>query len=164
MRKEAAILNWKKARTYFSRLTKDIPEEKWSVIPQNNYSNLIWQYGHILVSEYRLALLRVRGSRTEDSGFIPADFISTFAKGSQPDSHIHYTVSELVRIGEQLALTIEKESSDWSESFLSEKAEGDPHPMFSTRMEALEYAALHDFLHCGQIGILRRQLGWSSLG
>lgn len=164
MRKEGAILNWKKARTYVSRLTKDIPEEKWTVIPENNYSNLIWQFGHILASEYRLALLRVRGNRKEDSGFIPEDFISTFAKGSRPDSQIRYTVKELIRIGEQLSSTIEKESSGWSEDFLSEKADGDPHPMFSTKMEALEYAALHDFLHCGQIGIIRRQLGWSSLG
>lgn len=164
MRKEAAILNWKKARTYVLRLTQDIPEEKWTLIPENNYSNLIWQYGHILASEYRLALLRVRGNSVGDSVFIPADFISTFAKGSQPDSLIQYKVKDLIRIGGQLADVIEKESSGWDEKYLSEKADGDPHPMFSTKMEALEYAALHDFLHCGQIGIIRRQLGFSSLG
>lgn len=164
MRKEAAILNWKKARSYVLRLTQDIPEEKWTLIPENNYSNLIWQYGHILASEYRLALLRVRGNSVGDSAFIPADFISTFAKGSQPDSLIQYKVKDLIRIGGQLAEAIEKESSGWDEKYLSEKADGDPHPMFSTKMEALEYAALHDFLHCGQIGIIRRQLGFSSLG
>lgn len=164
MRKEGAILNWKKARIYVSRLTEDIPEEKWTLIPENNYSNLIWQFGHILASEYRLALLRVRGNRTEDSSFIPSDFISTFAKGSQPDSQIHYKVNDLRSISDRLSEAIVKETSGWDEKYLSEKAEGDPHPMFSTKMEALEYAGLHDFLHCGQIGIIRRQLGFSSLG
>ncbi|MCB1190631.1 MAG: DinB family protein [Leptospiraceae bacterium] len=164
MRKEVAIQNWKKARGYALKLVKDIPENRWFEIPKNNYSNLLWQFGHVLASEYRLALLRVRGENESDKSFIPSDFISTFAKGSHANSTIAYTVKELFNIGELLAETIEKESNHWDDSFLLQKVEGDIHPMFSFRIEALEYSALHDFLHCGQIGIIRRQLGFTSLG
>lgn len=164
MRKYLVIQNWKKSRTYISNLLSDIPESHWNTIPENNYSNLLWQFGHILASEYRLILLRTRGKVESDGSFMPTDFIELFAKGSLASSSNKYNLQNLFQIEKQQTEVIDNESLSWTENFLDQKAEGDLHPMFSKKIEAIEYAIFHNYLHCGQIGIIRRQLGFHSRG
>jgi uncharacterized damage-inducible protein DinB len=38
-----------------------------------------------------------------------------------------------------------------------------PHPFATTKLQALLWCARHEMLHAGQIGLLRRQLGYPPL-
>jgi hypothetical protein len=40
---------------------------------------------------------------------------------------------------------------------------GEPHPLVKTKLWALLWCAQHESVHAGQIGLLRRQLGYSPL-
>jgi len=41
---------------------------------------------------------------------------------------------------------------------MRESADGPPHPMFKTKLEAVQWCGQHEFIHIGQIGLLRRLL------
>ena len=163
MRKEIALTNIRKAHAYANKLVADIPAEKWFEIPGGNFSNIAWQYAHIAVSDYRLCLLRVRGEMPGDKDVIPPDFVELFAKGSTPGND-KYAPAELKEVMKKVTKEIEAEAALWSDELLEQPSKGATHPMFHSCIEALEYSAMHDFLHCGQLGVLRRQLGFSSLG
>jgi hypothetical protein len=55
------------------------------------------------------------------------------------------------------------ESSDWSEELLAEPTGEPAHPMFKTKGEAIRWSVQHEFIHAGQIGLLRRLLGAAPL-
>jgi len=38
-----------------------------------------------------------------------------------------------------------------------------PHPVFTTKLEAVEYAPQHELIHAGQIALLRRLMGKAPL-
>ena len=44
------------------------------------------------------------------------------------------------------------------DSFL-EVALDEAHPLFATRLEAVEFAASHELMHIGQVVLLRRLMG-----
>ncbi len=46
---------------------------------------------------------------------------------------------------------------------LDDTAPPPAHPAFTTKLGALLYCARHEALHAGQIGLLRRLLGYKSL-
>jgi len=51
-----------------------------------------------------------------------------------------------------------EELGQLADSVLDEPTEK-PHPMFSTKLGALAFCPLHEMLHAGQIGLLRRLSG-----
>ncbi len=156
-----AVAGIRMARAYTTDLLNHIPDEVWFRIPQAGVSHVAWQAGHLAVCQYALALKRTRGEKPDDAQLAPPELFTAFGKGSTPqtDAGLYPSVPELrsllQRIHEQTLTELETMDDD----FVAQPTGDPPHPMFRTKIGALQWSAQHEFLHAGQIGLLRRQLG-----
>lgn len=149
-----------RARRYTLSTIDDFQPDEWFADGGHGVTHLAWQMGHLAVAEWQLALVRVRGKRAEDEALVPADYIKRFGRGSTPDPNPanNPTPAELVRIATEVHEAAMAELAVWEDADLDVALEQE-HPMFRTRLEAVEFASLHELTHAGQIGLIRRLLG-----
>lgn len=160
-----AIRQIQAARGYTEDLLNHVEGHDWFRFPAGGVSHVAWQAGHLAICEYGLALKRVRGVKPDDAQHVPADYAKLFGKGSVPvdDPDQYPSIADLrFQMRHIHDLTI-AELSAMEESVVLESTSEPPHPMFNTKLGALHWCAQHEFLHAGQIGLLRRQLGAESL-
>ena len=152
------------ARTYTLSLLNETPAESWFEIPDGLPSNIAWQTGHLAVSQYGLLMFRVRGRRSEDLGLVSGKFRRAYSRQSTPraDPAGQPTPDELVarltRIHD-VALT---ELRLVRPEVLLEEVER-PWTAWPNKLGAIMFCPLHEQLHAGQIGIIRRSLGLDPL-
>ena len=156
-----AIRQIQTARDYSNDLLDNVPDEAWFQMPDGHVSHIAWQAGHLAVCEYGLALKRIRGSQPGDDELVNADAFQLFGKGSVPvaDATTYPTVAEIRALMSRVHEQVISELESLDESVLSESSTDPPHRMFSTKGGSLTWCAQHEFLHAGQIGLLRRQAG-----
>ena len=157
---ESAIYQIRATRLYTLNMLKHIDDELWYRQPSEGVTHVAWQVGHLAVAQYGLALKALRGSSEDDEKLISTDFRNHFGKGSVPDfSQDSYSdpmgIRDIHRVHNQAI----KELNDTSEQTLDEPIVGQPHPMFKTKLEALQWCVKHEFIHVGQIALLRRLFG-----
>ena len=149
-----------KARQYTLALIEDIEDDLWFVKPEGCPTHVAWQVGHLGFAQYALCLMRVRDAQPGDRDIISRPFRKQFSKGTTPgDSAEDYPSPEEIRatvaaVHEQAM----KEMPAFDEEQFTQPLAA-PHQMFDTRLGALEFCALHEMIHAGQIGLLRRMLG-----
>ena len=145
-------------------LLQDIPDEKWFQTAGPGLTHIAWQMGHIAIAEYGLTIKRLRGGRPEDAQLCPVEIRTKFGKGSQPDPDpAHNPTPERLReVCAAVHAQVMKELAELPDEGLDDLMEH-PHPMFKTKMEALNFCADHELLHAGQLALLRRIVGQSSL-
>lgn len=157
---QAALDQIKFARDYTLSLLADIDDAEWFVMPAGVPTHIAWQVGHIAMAEYGLALFRQRGRQPLDLEMMPSPFRKAFSRGSTPtvESEKHPSPAEiratLSRIHEQVLL----EAPQFSAEQLNEPTEM-PYAGPATKLGALLFCPLHEMIHAGQIGVLRRLLG-----
>ncbi len=148
------------ARAYVLELLAATPQELWQTIPSGGASSIAWQAGHLAVSQYGLLMFRQRGRAPEDLDLVPGKFRKMFGRGSTPAVETDPTYSNellldrLQTIHTQ-ALT-ELRASDPQQLLESVDM---PYAVYPIKLGAILFAPLHEQLHAGQIGALRRQLG-----
>jgi uncharacterized damage-inducible protein DinB len=149
------------ARKYTSNLIEDIDTADWFRQPAEGVSHIGWQVAHLAVAQYWLALNRVRGRRSEDEQLISESFLKRFGRESVPDPMATNNPSTaelrdlLDRVHQQTLLDLK----ELPESELDQPVSR-PHRMFTNKLEALYWCGQHEFVHAGQIGLLRRLLGY----
>ena len=149
------------ARNYTIRLLDAIKTEDWFRQPACGVSHVGWQVGHLAFAEYRLALWRIRGAQPQDESLFSQEFVRLFGANSVPDADpAKYPApvevrGVLGRVHEQAL----RELSGLDEAELDQPVPH-PHPFAKTKLLALLWCAHHEMLHAGQIGLLRRQLGY----
>ena len=148
------------ARRYTLELIEDIHQTDWFRQPAEGATHVAWQLGHLAMAQYALALMRVRDSQPDDRETISREFRRHFSKGTTPDpnpknnptpdeiSHVLHAVHHRV---------LEEIPALDSETLAAPLAQ--PHQMFDTKLGALQFCADHEYLHAGQIGLIRRLLG-----
>ncbi len=147
-------------RQYTLGLLESVPEELWSVIPAGASTHIAWQVGHLAVSQYGLMLFRQRGRAEGDLELMPGWLRKKFGRGSVPAIDPNDIPSKesllgiLARIHETATLEVPK----LSPSILSEPTEM-PFAVYPTKLGALAFCPLHESIHAGQIGFLRRLHG-----
>ncbi len=151
----------KVARLYTRDLLRTVDEEDWFREPAEGVSHIAWQVGHLAFAQYGLALRRIRGEQPEDEQLIPADFLAAYGRGSVPDParSRNLGVEGIRDVFDRVHRRVMQELPEYSEEYLAEPAIGQPHAMFSNKLGALQWCAQHEFLHAGQIGLLRRLFG-----
>jgi uncharacterized damage-inducible protein DinB len=151
-------------RNYTTHLLDNVPPEDWFRQPSAGVSTIAWQVGHLAMAEYRLALERIRGRRPEDEGLIPEEFLKHFARASipNPDPAQNPSVEHIRAVFESVHRQALAELETLSEDELSQPVLKS-HPLAKTKQEALFWCSQHEMLHAGQIGLLRRQLGYAPL-
>jgi hypothetical protein len=85
-----------------------------------------------------------------------------FGKGTQPSTDVESIPSrdELLAILDRIHQRSMAEASNFEPSRLAEPADM-PYAVFPLKLGALLFAPLHESIHIGQIGSLRRMLGLS---
>ncbi len=151
----------KAARLYTRELLRSLPEEDWFRAPTEGVTHIAWQVGHLAFAQYSLALRRIRGEQPEDEQLIPADFLAAYGRGSVPDVERSRSLGlDAIReVFDRVHQRVQQELSDCTDEQLSEPAIGPPHTMFKDKQGSLQWCVQHEFLHAGQIGLLRRLLG-----
>ncbi len=161
----AAIDQIRQARRYTEDLLQNIPDEHWFSALPGGVTHVAWQVGHLAVCEYALALKRIRGMRPDDDQLVSAEDFRLYGKGSEPvfDAAAYPSIAHIQKWLRGVHQRTLDELADLDESTAAEPTSDPPHPMFNTKLGALVWCAQHEFLHAGQIGLLRRQLGLESL-
>ena len=147
------------ARNYTLGLLDKTPAEEWFRLPPGCISHVGWQVGHIAFSEYRLALWRIRGERPGDAAVFSPDFKRLFGADSVPQDDSTYPLAELRAVLDRVHEQVLRELPGLDEAELDQPVPY-PHPFATTKLRALLWCAHHEMLHAGQIGLLRRHLGY----
>lgn len=133
-------------------------------MPAEGVTHVAWQVGHLAMAEYRMALDRIRGERTEDAKFISPAFLQLFGKGSVPDCDLNKypspddLLATLDRVHRQMREEVSNlPESEWHQPMVK------PHLLVKTKIGGLYWCAQHEMMHAGQIGLLRRLLGQAPL-
>ena len=155
----------RKARFYINDLLGHVDDGDWFRQPSEGVTHIAWQVGHLAVAQYGLALNRLRGERPEDEELIPASFRQQFGKGSVPvpDPAAYPPIEEIRAVFDRVHQQVLDEVGRVSEASLDEPTEGPPHPAFDTKRGALAWCVMHEFIHAGQIALLRRLFGSAPL-
>jgi hypothetical protein len=148
------------ARAYTKTLLDGLTDDEWFWTPQPAVTHIAWQVGHLAFAQYGLALFRQRGRLAEDAGLMSGSFRKTFAKGTTPSLNRgdYPEVGEILETFERIHRCALSELSQTPETGLDDPIEP-PHAAFATKFGALLFAADHEMLHAGQIGLLRRLMG-----
>ena len=158
---ETALNQIRTARLYTKDLLSHIRDDDWFRQPGEGVTHVAWQVGHLAVAEYGLALKRVRGEEPDDAELIPFEFRRLFGKGSTPSPDpAEYPLPDQIRaVFDQVHQQVINEVGELSAERLNEPIEEPPHRMFKTKLGALAWCASHEFIHAGQIALLRRLFG-----
>lgn len=148
------------ARQYTLELLAATPQELWFTIPNGLPTNIAWQVGHLTVSQYGLLMFRIRGRQSDDLELIPGRFRKAYARGSTPkaDPTEQSTPDELLdRLNRVFALGMGVLDS-LDAKVLLEPVDL-PYAAYPTKLGAILFCPMHEQIHAGQIGVLRRALG-----
>lgn len=162
--RDQVVAQMKWARQYSLQLIESIPHELWYVQPAGISTHVAWQVGHLAVSQYGLMLFRQRGRAPGDLDLMPGWLRKQFGRGTtpRPQSENSPSPSELLgrlaKIHEQAVAEVAIESA----ALLCEPTDM-PYAAYPIKLGALVFCPIHESLHAGQIGLLRRMHGLESL-
>lgn len=161
---DSAIEQVRLARAYVNDLLLHIDSNEWFRQPKEGVTHVAWQVGHLAVTQYSLALKRVRGEKTTDLTLISPEFSRRYGKGSlpSPDPQENSTVEEIRHVAAQVHQQVLTELPEFTDEQLSVPSEP-RHPLFETKLGGLQWCAQHEFIHAGQIALLRRLFGGDPL-
>jgi len=157
---ESAIAQVRLARSYVNDLLGHIDPGDWFRQPKEGVTHVAWQVGHLAVAQYNLAIKRVRGEKTTDASLISPEFLHRYGKGSLPSPNPadNFAVKEVRYVADQVHAQVLKELQEFTDEQLVVPSEP-RHPMFETKLGGLQWCAQHEFIHAGQIALLRRLFG-----
>lgn len=148
------------AREYTRSLLDATPAERWFEIPAGLPSNIVWQVGHLTVSQYGLLMFRIRGRQPEDLELIPGKFRKAYSRGStpSPEPDGQATAEELTERLDRVFELSMQQLSELDPQVLLEPVDM-PYAAFPIKLGAILFCPLHEHIHAGQIGMIRRGLG-----
>jgi hypothetical protein len=161
---EAAIGQIRFARDYTRSLLDTAPPGCWFEIPPGLPSNLAWQIGHLTVSQYGLLMFRIRGRQPDDLELIPGRFRKAYSRGSTPsdDPANQPSVDEFIERLDRVNEISMRELAELDPAVLLEPV-GMPYAVFPIKLGAILFCPLHEHIHAGQIGMIRRSLGMAPI-
>ena len=158
--RDDALAGMQMARDYTNNLLSDVAEDDWFRMPTEGVTHLAWQLGHLAVAQYRLMMFQLRGEVPSDGELIVLAYVTLFGRGSVPvpDPANYPPLTEIRATYDRVFAQAVEEVSRYSEQALNVPPQT-PHRLFTTKLGAVIWAPQHEFIHCGQIGLLKRLLG-----
>ena len=153
------------ARGMCKRLWQDIPENQWHETPAGLDTNLTWQVGHLLISQYFAPVVTVFGSQADIKEQLPIkEYAMLFGLGSDPSQSQQFSRSRETLLADldlvearTLALLDDYDFTKLGEEPLR------AHPVGTTQQACLDWSIQHEMWHAGQLAMLRKALGHSSV-
>jgi hypothetical protein len=160
LRLELACQQIEFARQYTLSLLADMDEADWFWRPPQGVTHVAWQVGHLAMAQYGLCLFRMRGRRSADGQLMSSTFRKKFSKGSTPDPDpaTHPSPTEIRDVLDRVHRQTMEELPGYSDAVLNESIE-EPYAIFPVRLGSLFFCAMHEMVHAGQLGLLRRLMG-----
>ena len=155
---QIAVEQIEMARGYTQAVLAKTPDELWFSMPGDGVTHIAWQVGHLAVTEYALALERIRGRRDADAQLMDDAFRAAFGKASVPSPAVDPLPAELRDRLDRIHAQVLTELAELTDADVDVPLEK-PHRLFRTKLGGLMFCSQHEMLHVGQIGLLRRQLG-----
>ncbi len=161
---QAAIGQIDFARRYTLELLEATPKDRWFEMPDGMPTHVAWQVGHMTVSQYGLCMFRIRGRSPEDLDLIPSPFRKAYARSStpKPDAASQPTPDELLERMHRVHELAMGELAETAASVLLEPVDM-PYAAYPMKLGAILFCPLHEQIHAGQIGLLRRAMGLESV-
>ena len=158
--RDAALGQIRFTREYLLGLLEGVTADMWHTIPPGATSHIAWQVGHLAVAQYGLMLFRQRGRAEGDIELMPGWLRKNFGKGTLPSTKAEFSPArdEMLTILDKIHSRSMDEAARYEASSLGEPADM-PYAVFPLKLGALLFAPLHESIHIGQIGVLRRMLG-----
>jgi DinB superfamily len=152
------------ARNYVERQLATIPTTDWFRMPAGEVTHIAWQVGHLAMAQYRLALERLRPRTADDESLISDAFLALFGRQSAPnaDASVYPAADEILAVFRRVHDRAIAEAKSYSDADL-DLPPLRPHPLAATRLWCLLWTAQHEMSHAGQIGLLRRRMGFAPL-
>ena len=151
IKKDKSIDTIQATRKLFLTLLENLSIDELNVVPQGFNNNIIWNFGHVIVSQqilcYKLAGLPLK---IEDT------FVSKYSKGTKPETFINDTEliflkQQAVSLIEELVVDLEKgvftSYNNYTTSFNVE---------LNSVKDAVKFIAMHEGLHLGYAMALKR--------
>lgn len=148
---------------WVQRLLQDVPEDQWGYTPNIVNTNLSWQIGHLVISYYYHSILVIKGHDMNVLSTVPIkEYAEWYTYTFSPDESARHQTPEhlqtaLRHVAEASLSTIHELTPETLSAALEPSRQ--PHPVASTKREALYWNIKHTFWHCGQIALWRRTLG-----
>lgn len=160
--RDAALGQMEFARKYTLGLISEVPEELWQVAPAGIPSHFAWQIGHLAVAQYGLMLFRQRGRAQGDLDLMPGWFRKRYSRGTSAvdDPSPHPDRATMLAMLEQIDQASSQFMKQTTADSLLEPTEM-PYAAFPIKLGAFLFCPLHESIHSGQIGLLRRAHGLS---
>jgi hypothetical protein len=148
------------ARRYTIGLLDGLGPDEWFRMPKEGVTHIAWQVGHLAFAEYRLVLERVRGARPDDAELISTDFLRLFGRTSapDPDPERYPSPAEIRAVFDRIHARVLRDLASHPEADL-DRPLPTPHRLAKTKRDSLAWCAMHEMIHAGQIGLLRRLCG-----
>jgi hypothetical protein len=148
------------ARQYTLQLLEATPRELWYHIPTGTTTHVSWQVGHLAVAQYGLLLFRQRGRAEGDMELMPGWLRKQFGRGTTPatDSTGQPSCDDLMARLDAIHSQALQELPNASAAQLREPIEM-PYAAYPIKLGAILFSPIHEALHAGQIGLLRRLHG-----
>lgn len=156
----AAIEQIRFARRYTLEMLAATDHEHWYTMPDGLPTHIAWQVGHLTVSQYGLLMFRIRGRHPDDLELIPGKFRKSFGRGStpKPNADGQPTPDELLERLEQVFDQGIAVAENVPPETLMEPVDM-PYAAYPIKLGAILFCPMHEQIHAGQIGLLRRALG-----
>ena len=149
--KDKSIDTIQATRKLFLTLLESLSIDELNIVPQGFNNNIIWNFGHVIVSQqilcYKLAGLPLK---------IDDTFVSKYSKGTKPETFINDTELiflklQAVSLIEELVVDLEKgvftSYNNYTTSFNVE---------LNSVKDAVKFIAMHEGLHLGYAMALKR--------
>ncbi|GAB4025546.1 DinB family protein [Spirosoma gilvum] len=147
------------AYQWINKLVETVPLETWNIIPPTVESSIDWQLGHLLISHYFHSIMVIRGHQLDILQQLPIREYSELFTTSAPSLSVGKVDSaklvEDLKYMQQKSLAILTTLQAWELDNPLEPTPT-PHPIATTKREAIDWNTKHTMYHCGQIGLIKR--------
>jgi hypothetical protein len=158
---DVLIKQTRDAHSWTNKLIDSVPHKYWEDTSSDLASNISWQVGHLVISEYYHAILVITGFDEEITNAIDLKkHNERFGYESKPQGLIGQ--SNPKQLKEQLIFMQSKVMANISSLQLSdlesevEQPIKQKHPVATTKLEAVSWNIKHTMWHCGQIASIKR--------
>ncbi|MGH9412240.1 MAG: DinB family protein [Terriglobales bacterium] len=136
------------------KATRAIPPDRWSQTPGDHSNSMLWVAGHLVWG--RGQILQLLGQQR------PEPWLTLFARGTTPDAAQQYPQpEEILRAWTDASKQLESALAAASDEALARPAP-DGLPTSDGHLSgALQFLTIHEGYHLGQLGYLRKWLGFS---
>jgi hypothetical protein len=145
------------------KILSETPHEIWYETPDVFQSNIAWQVGHLIVSQYYHAIAVITGPNLALFDDVPLkDYFPIYSMFTTS------VINDLKPSPDKLLMELDlvdkyadKQLDTLSDRDLDKPLEPTrfPHPIAKTKYEALTWNFKHEMWHLGQISTLKRILG-----